>query len=86
MKTIIIKEVDKLTSKLHKGRVISEYLIYLMENDVKLECYSEIGNENRDTRTFVLFSRISAECDDNNEFFSAKERLTEINFENLNKQ
>lgn len=54
MKSILIKEVDQLKSKLHKNRVISEYLIYLMENDVKLACYSELGKESKDMRVNEL--------------------------------
>jgi len=50
MKKIIIKEIDILTSKKHKNRIIIEYLIYLMENDVKLACYNEIGIEAKNIR------------------------------------
>ena len=54
MKSILIKEVDKLYSKIHKDNFVSVYLIYLMENDVKLECYSELGKENKDMRVNEL--------------------------------
>lgn len=54
MKSILIKEVDQLHSKVHKNRLVSVYLIYLMENDVKLECYSELGKENKDMRVNEL--------------------------------
>lgn len=54
MKSILIKEVDQLKSKLHKNKVISEYLVYLMENDVKLACYSEVGVESKDMRVNEL--------------------------------
>ena len=54
MKSILIKEVDQLKSKLHKNKVISEYLVYLMENDVKLACYSEVGRESKDMRVNEL--------------------------------
>ena len=54
MKSILIKEVDKLYSKIHKNNFVSVYLIYLMENDVKLECYSELGKENKDMRVNEL--------------------------------
>jgi hypothetical protein len=43
MKKIVVKEIDRLNSTVHKGKTISEYLIYLIENDVKLACYSEFG-------------------------------------------
>ena len=54
MKKILIKEIDKLQSKTHKGRIISEYLVYLMENDIKLSCYSELGKEAKDIRVNEL--------------------------------
>lgn len=43
MKSILIKEIDVLTSKTHKNKQVSEFLIYLCENDIKLNCYSEFG-------------------------------------------
>lgn len=42
---IIIKESDRLRSSLHKNRVISEYLVYLMNEDVAIKCFNLIGNE-----------------------------------------
>lgn len=54
MKSILIKEVDQLHSKVHKNRLVSEYLIYLIQNDVKLACYSELGKENKDMRVNEL--------------------------------
>jgi hypothetical protein len=54
MKSILIKEIDQLHSNLHNDRVVSEYLIYLMQNDVKLECYSELGKEAKDMRVNEL--------------------------------
>ena len=54
MKSILIKEVDKLYSKIHKNNFVSVYLIYLIENDVRLECYSELGKENKDMRVNEL--------------------------------
>jgi hypothetical protein len=54
MKSILIKEVDQLHSKVHKNKLVSEYLVYLMQNDVKLACYSELGKENKDMRVNEL--------------------------------
>jgi hypothetical protein len=46
-KRILIKEIDKLTSRFHKKRIISEYLIYVIgsqdNNETILEAYNEIG-------------------------------------------
>ena len=50
MKSILIKESDRLFSKIHKNKYVSVYLIYLIENDVRLECYSELGVENKAMR------------------------------------
>lgn len=54
MKSIVIKEIDVLTSKLHKGRVVTEYMIYLMENDVKLSCYTVIGDDAKKNKIIEL--------------------------------
>ena len=54
MKSILIKESDRLFSKIHKNKFVSVYLIYLLENDVRLECYSELGKENKDMRVNEL--------------------------------
>jgi len=43
MKRILIKEIDRLYSKIHKGKFVSEYIIYLMENDVKLKAFNVVG-------------------------------------------
>jgi hypothetical protein len=47
MKNIIIKEVDRLYSQIHKDKQISEYLIYLMEGDVKVSCINVIGEKKK---------------------------------------
>jgi hypothetical protein len=44
MKTIIIKEINMVSTN---GEEVSEYLIYLMENDVKLSCYNVVGDESK---------------------------------------
>jgi hypothetical protein len=54
MKSILIKEVDRLYSKIHKGKYISEYIIYLMENDVKLKAVSVFGEKQKNTHTTVM--------------------------------
>lgn len=54
MKSILIKESDRLFSEIHKNKYVTVYLIYLIENDVKLECYSELGSENKAMRVNEL--------------------------------
>ena len=45
MKKIVVKEIDKYTSKLCCNKTISEFLIYLMVDDIKAHAYIEIGEE-----------------------------------------
>jgi hypothetical protein len=80
MKKIIIKEIDQFKSSVHKDKTISEYLIYLMENDVKLGCYSEIGEENKNLMVNeLLLEHISASTNIEN-------IIQEVNFEEFLKQ
>jgi hypothetical protein len=56
MKNIIIKEVDRLYSQIHKDKQISEYLIYLMEGDVKVSCINVIGEDAKKCiSNFILY-------------------------------
>lgn len=77
MKTILIKEIDVLRSKMHRGKKITEYLVYLIENDIKLACYSEIGVDAKNLRVNELIS----------EFYpthkSPEDIIKEISFEQL---
>lgn len=55
MMKIVIKEIDKYTSKTFKGKSISEYLIYVtLSNGQKLYAYTEIGNEAKNLRVNEL--------------------------------
>jgi hypothetical protein len=53
-KKIIIKEIDKYTSQNFKDKTISEYIIYLMDGDVKLAAYTEIGEQAKKERTHMI--------------------------------
>ena len=55
-KKIIVKEFDRLHSKTFKGKFISEYIIYLMDNDIKLEAYTEIGDKAKNERLEMITS------------------------------
>ena len=48
MKRILIRETDRLYSKIHKDRFVSEYIVYLMENDVKLKAFNVVGEKSKD--------------------------------------
>lgn len=51
---ILTKEIDKYKSTFHKGRVISEYIIYIMIDEVIIEAYTELGEENKNNRLRIL--------------------------------
>ena len=48
MKRILIREIDRLYSKIHKGRFVSEYIIYLIENDVKIKAFNVVDEKSKD--------------------------------------
>jgi len=82
MKSILIKEVDRLYSKIHKGKYISEYIIYLMENDIKLKAISVLGEKQKITQTTVMLILNNFEHTDIAE--NIKENIIrEVSFEEL---
>jgi len=74
MKKIVIKEIDKLYSKLHADRFIVEYIVYLMDNDIAIETYTEFGYLAMKIRVNELMLVHSI---NNNEL------IQEVNFEEL---
>ncbi len=62
MLKILIKEVDRLNSTVHKGKVISEFLIYLahVENDLQnvAMAFTEYGEEAKKERVNVMLLQI----------------------------
>lgn len=53
-KRIIIKEVDKLFSVTHKDKYISEFIIYLMIGETRIEAYNELGEDAKKIRVNEL--------------------------------
>jgi len=53
-KKIIIKEVDQYKSQNFRNKTISEYIIYLMDGDVKLEAFTEIGTKAKNERVQMI--------------------------------
>ncbi len=51
---IVAKEIDRYESKRHKNKNISEYIIYLMVDNIPIEAYIEFGLSNRDARITQL--------------------------------
>jgi len=74
MYKIIIKEIDRLHSKLHDGKVFSEYIIYFYKNDVIIESHIEIGDLAKQLRVNELMIVNS---------ISNKEIIEEIRLEEL---
>ena len=80
MKKIIIKEIDKYTSQIHKDKVVMEYMIHLILVDgprpMNIESYIEMGKDAKDIRVNEMIL----------EYFEddvTKEQIIEeVNFEN----
>ena len=53
---IVIKQNDLHRSSLHKGRTIPEFLIYLMEGNVPIECHNVIGVQAMESVKTQLFN------------------------------
>ena len=88
MKKIVVKEIDKLLSVLHKDRVVTEYLIYVFENGntQPLEAYTEFGEDNKKVRVneLILLHFIT---DDPTTVDQEKEKIIEeISFEEYAKE
>lgn len=47
---ILIKEIDKLVSVVSQSRVVTEYIIYYMVDDNKVEAYTEFGDNAKNIR------------------------------------
>jgi len=54
-KKILIKEIDKYQRTSFENKTISEYLIYLMEDDVKVSAFTEIGEKAKKERVNMMF-------------------------------
>jgi hypothetical protein len=52
--TIFVKEMDILKSTLHQGKKITEYIVYLMIDEIAVEAYMEYGYENKNNRINFL--------------------------------
>lgn len=54
-KKILIKEIDKYQSTTFEDKELSEYLIYLMEGDVKVSAFTELGEKAKKDRINTMF-------------------------------
>ena len=46
--TVVVKEIDQYRSKLHKNKIIHEYIVYQMINNMPIKADTAIGEINRD--------------------------------------
>lgn len=60
---IITKEIDQYTSMVHADKIISEYIIYLMIDDMPIEAYTEFGIKGRNKRVEYLNRRNNAQLE-----------------------
>jgi hypothetical protein len=86
-KKIVIKEVDKLLSVLHKDRIVTEYIIYVIinENTIQpLEAYTEFGEEAKKARVneLILLHFIT----EDNQPINNEDIIEEISFEDYAKE
>lgn len=80
---IIVKETDRLFSKLHKGKFVSEYLIYLDLDgfNVNIQAHIEIGVE---AKNFRVNEMIYEYFTDENNNINSDGIVEEIPFEEIN--
>jgi hypothetical protein len=72
---IVVKENDRLKSKLH-NKTVSEYLVYLVDNDVNVKCFNEFGFDAKESRVKNLLETHFS----NNEIKNVVEETTFENF------
>ncbi len=85
-KKLIIKEIDKLKSAIHENRIVTEYLIYVMEdgNSQPLEAYTELGDSAKSVRVNELI--LINFSDDELSGFNKEEIIEEVSFEEYIKE
>lgn len=87
MKKIVIKEIDRLNSTVHKPKSISEYLIYIMLDDVKLKAYTEIGEAAKKERVneLLLTHFITEQNNKINNKINTQDIIQEMSLEEIKK-
>jgi len=83
MKKIVIKEIDRLNSTVHKPKSISEYLIYVMLDDVKLKAYTEIGEAAKKERVNELL--LTHFITEQNNKINTQDMIQEMSLEEIKK-
>lgn len=78
---IVIKECDRLKSITHKGKMVSEYLIYLMDGETPIECYNEVGVASKYDRVNEILVAHFVSGNWNENKLDLKEILSEVPYE-----
>lgn len=60
---IVTKEIDQYKSRIHRNKLISEYIIYLMVDDIPIEAYTEMGIKERDKRVAFLNQKSNSQLE-----------------------
>lgn len=81
MKKILIKEIDRLKSTTYKKKCVSEYLIYVMLDDIKLNAYTEIGEKSKKERVNDLL--LTHFITEKNNKISIDEIITELSLDEV---
>jgi hypothetical protein len=88
MKKIVVKEIDKLISKIHKGKIVTEYLVTLVIDDlvnIPIESHIELGETAKKLRVNELIMN-NFLTDDNVLNMNKDEMIIEVSFEEFLKQ
>ncbi len=56
---LLVKQIDVFKSVKHKGKIVAEYIIYVMIGNTPIKAYVEIGNEAKDKRILSLLNNIN---------------------------
>jgi len=78
---ILIKENDRLKSSMHKNRLVSEYLVYLMSDKMALQCFNVIGDDAKKDKVNELLCMYFVSDNWNENKLDLSDVIEEINYE-----
>ena len=56
---ILIKKIDEYKSKRHKNKFISEFIVYLMIDDIPIEATIALGEKEKDSTVLYYYNRFA---------------------------
>jgi hypothetical protein len=56
---ILTKVIDEYKSKTHKGKVLNEYIVYLMVDNITIEARTAFGKEQKDLTVLDIIKKYS---------------------------